>query len=713
MCKNLLTAVALVAATALSVPQQANSQSWRLAGNNDATASSKLGTVINQPLKVYTNGVERMRVDVSGRIGIGTTTPNNSALLDLSSTSRGFLAPRMSEAQRNAIASPATGLIIYQTDGVQGLYYFNASWKPITPDIGLFANKSLSNLTSPTAVNVHLLPGVNNTTDIGSSSFGWRSLYLTEAVYMNGLRFLSADGMTNTFTGIQAGISNAGGMNNTANGYQALFSNTSGNGNVAVGFTSLALNTIGENNIAVGSNAMRNNTQGYNNIAIGVNALYNNTTSERNIAIGHEALYNNNAQSNMAIGYNSMYSNTAGEINSAVGFGSLWANSDGWFNSAFGYGSLLSNTSGTANTSAGSYSLFYNALGSGNTAFGYNSLNNNTDGSNNTAIGNNAGYNGTFLTSATFLGNSAGSIDYSAYNVTALGAGAEGTASNQVRIGNTEVTSIGGYANWTNLSDGRYKKNMKENVPGLAFINQLRPVTYTLDIDGIENALTPAASPASGKMLPAIKGFRLPSTVADQKKLSPQEMASRKAKSTIVYTGFVAQEVEKAAEKLGYDFSGVDAPKNAKDFYGLRYAEFVVPLVKAVQELSEKAEEIDELKKKNTELEERLKRLEDIISKSSPGGNTVVQLSNAYLTQNTPNPVSNGTVIGYYVPENSGTAKMVITDMKGSIIKTVALNTKGKGQLTFGANALAAGEYVYSLWIGEKQVDSKRMMVVK
>ena len=53
---------------------------------------------------------------------------------------------------------------------------------------------------------------------------------------------------------------------------------------------------------------------------------------------------------------------------------------------------------------------------------------------------------------------------------------------------------------------------------------------------------------------------------------------------------------------MNYDFSGVDAAKNDKDLYGLRYAEFVVPLVKAVQELSkmndEKDETLDDLKAK-------------------------------------------------------------------------------------------------------------------
>ena len=70
----------------------------------------------------------------------------------------------------------------------------------------------------------------------------------------------------------------------------------------------------------------------------------------------------------------------------------------------------------------------------------------------------------------------------------------------------------------------------------------------------------------------------------------------------IVYTGFIAQEVEKAANEVGFNFSGVDAPKNENDFYGLRYAEFVVPLVKAVQE---QQKVIEELTKRIEELERR------------------------------------------------------------------------------------------------------------
>ncbi|MEP7142476.1 MAG: bZIP transcription factor [Ferruginibacter sp.] len=62
--------------------------------------------------------------------------------------------------------------------------------------------------------------------------------------------------------------------------------------------------------------------------------------------------------------------------------------------------------------------------------------------------------------------------------------------------------------------------------------------------------------------------------------------------SNTVYTGFIAQDVEIAAKKISYDFSGVDAAKNDKDLYGLRSADFVVPLVKAVQELSAQNEQL-------------------------------------------------------------------------------------------------------------------------
>ena len=61
------------------------------------------------------------------QVGVGTTTPDASAQLDITSTTLGFLPPRMTQAQRQAIDTPAAGLLVYQIDGTPGLYGYNGS----------------------------------------------------------------------------------------------------------------------------------------------------------------------------------------------------------------------------------------------------------------------------------------------------------------------------------------------------------------------------------------------------------------------------------------------------------------------------------------------------------------------------------------------------------------------------------------------------------
>ena len=64
-------------------------------------------------------------------VGIGTNTPNSSALLDLSDTTKGILIPRMTEVQRLAIQNPAVGLMVYQTNNAMGLWIFDGTeWAP-------------------------------------------------------------------------------------------------------------------------------------------------------------------------------------------------------------------------------------------------------------------------------------------------------------------------------------------------------------------------------------------------------------------------------------------------------------------------------------------------------------------------------------------------------------------------------------------------------
>src|SRR5215217_7343467 len=98
------------------------------------------------------------------------------------------------------------------------------------------ANTTLSNLVAPTAANADLLPGVNNSKNLGSSIKGWKYLYLTGELRMDGYRFLSNAPDTtafNTFVGTRSGIANTTGTNNTAVGHKALFTTTSGQRNTA------------------------------------------------------------------------------------------------------------------------------------------------------------------------------------------------------------------------------------------------------------------------------------------------------------------------------------------------------------------------------------------------------------------------------------------------------------------------------------------------
>ena len=111
----------------------------------------------------------------TGSAGIGTTTPDASSLLEIKSTTKGMLAPRMTKAQRDAIVSPATGLLIFQTNSTPGFYFFNGNaWVAVSPK---GTNTTLSNLVSPTAINQSLLPGLNDSLDLGSGTNTWRNGY--------------------------------------------------------------------------------------------------------------------------------------------------------------------------------------------------------------------------------------------------------------------------------------------------------------------------------------------------------------------------------------------------------------------------------------------------------------------------------------------------------------------------------------------------------
>lgn len=403
---------------------------------------------------------------------------------------------------------------------------------------------------------------------------------------------------------------------------------------------------------------------------------------------------------NSFFGAYSGYSNTTGHDNTGLGYFALYNNATTYENTAIGSLSLFSLGTGYYNTAIGFSALFDNYSGYYNTAVGSNALDA-TESSGNTAVGERAGAIYANGWGCTFLGqqNWANADGYQ-YSMS-LGYNCRITASYQTRIGDATTTSIGGYANWTKISDSRVKKDIKEDVPGLSFINRLKPVTYHLDMEKMDEFLNPDKS----RIQSAEK------VVAEDK----DHQKALDAKGKVLETGFLAQDVEKAAQEVGYDFSGVDAPKNDKDMYGLRYAEFVVPLVKAVQELSKANDEKNE---KINSLESRIALLEEALAVNSgeyhPESKTVSEKNDDLpaLSQNVPNPFDHSTTIHFHLPDYCPSAQIVIMETASDkIVKTFSLSCKDS-QITVDSNMLQAGNYTYSLVIDGKIASTKQMVIV-
>jgi len=410
------------------------------------------------------------------------------------------------------------------------------------------------------------------------------------------------------------------------------------NGNIAFGNSSQRYNTTGDYNISFAGSSLINNTTGSYNIALGLYSAAYLTAGDYNIAMGRFALFGDN------------------------GTGFQYASD----NIAIGESSLRTNGLGNENIAIGKKAMYNNLKGSYNTSLGCNSMNNNIKGNYNTALG--------------YLADVAG-VGYT--NATVIGYNALVDASNKVRIGNVSVSSNGGQVSWTAYSDARIKTKVKENVPGLEFINLLKPVTYHFDVDK-QNELMGVTSNEK------VEGMY------DIEKIS--------------FTGFLAQDVDAAAQQLNYDFSGLD---KSGEILGLRYAEFVVPLVKAVQELDAE----------NTALESRITQLEQLITKQgivlsdatseeTYKQSAIIENENqsASLAQNVPNPFTGRTSIAYYVPEQAHQAHIKIANATGASLFMAEVRL-GNGVLEVDATQLNTGTYSYTLLVDGKVIDTKLMVI--
>jgi len=385
---------------------------------------------------------------------------------------------------------------------------------------------------------------------------------------------------SNTIIGYQAaGIGTVSAANdNVAVGYQALNDLTNADSNVAIGSVAGANLTESNNNTLVGFGTGRAITTGAEGtVAIGYNALTALTTGVGNLAIGYQALQHpDTGDYNIAIGHNVMSElNSAGatrdcDYNIGIGYNSMsgtWVTAESDNNVAVGSLTMAGAMNGALNnTAVGHQALTALTTGDDNLGVGFNAGDSITEGSSNTAIGSYADCAAT-TNSQIAIGTVAVT---SAANAIAIGVNITNSTTETFMWGASSKTIITtdfdtSSVAFSQSSDVRKKRNIKDGDLGLEFINKLRNVSFQWK----------------------------------PQNEYPKEWESYSEVNTVdtetVRHGFIAQEVKQALDECGVDTSAKDGMWSEDDdgMQRLSNAKLVLPLVKAVQELSKKVEELE------------------------------------------------------------------------------------------------------------------------
>jgi len=340
-----------------------------------------------------------------------------------------------------------------------------------------------------------------------------------------------------------------------------------------------------------------------NNSLFGQDAGGAITTGDYNILIGNNAGDAITTQAyNVGIGSGALGAAAVGSL-TAVGANALLANNSGTENTGIGFHAGLQTTSGDQNTFLGNIAGYSNTTASFNTAIGYKALydsNRTADvNAHNTAVGCTSGENVSTGHSNTLIGSAAGDVISTGYENTVLGYNCDTFSNdehNNVIIGNnltgTEKNNaifigndsshiendFNADATWNHSSDKRQKTNIKDDLVGLDFIKDIRPVTYV---------------------------HKSPSEFPEEWDAYNPDDKEPMGGDKVIH-GFIAQEVKDALDKAGLTTLQVwSEGHDGRQRVGT--GAFVMPLINAVKELSA---ENDKLKQENKAFESRLAVIE-------------------------------------------------------------------------------------------------------
>ena len=418
-----------------------------------------------------------------------------------------------------------------------------------------------------------------------------------DSIYTHDVSGTDSTAQYNTAYGVNALDAITTSDYNVAIGYEAGSSLTTHNSDVLIGYQAgKALSTGDDGVIAIGYQAGLSLTTCSSSVFIGKNAGDGHDTEDHNMGIGRNALTGsiNGGEYNVAIGnyagaalttadyctavgYQAGTSITTGGYNTLIGYSSGDAITDADTNTAVGYDALTANVHGDRNTAVGYGVLRTHTVSSksdvGNTCMGYLAGSEVTTGDGNTLIGHLAYATGsgdlTTGSSNVAIGMDLKINSNSHSNSITIGSGIEGFGDRFAfgKAGNVVENTFTSNANFAQSSDQRLKTSITDNDLGLDFIDELKTKTYkwkaSNDLD------------------------------KDDPQLVKRYNEENQMDTDVLMYGMLAQDVKVLLDKYGHEkFTGW-----SEDAYGVQNLSremFIIPLIKAVQELSAKVKALEE-----------------------------------------------------------------------------------------------------------------------
>lgn len=177
--------------------------------------------------------------------------------------------------------------------------------------------------------------------------------------------------------------------------------------------------------------------------------------------------------------------------------------------------------------------------------------------------------------------------------------------------------------------------------------------------------------------------------------------------------GLIAQELETVFPELVRTFDD--------GYKAINYDGLIPVLIEALKtEHAEKEAQHKEIKSLKNDLETmqtEIQELKQILNKLSQNSHNAssskIVLSDAQLFQNAPNPFNKNTTIQYFIPENIQKASLNLSNLKGQLMKSIPIDTRGKGEVLLEAYSLSSGQYIYSLVLDGKVLESRSMVLTQ